>query len=141
MKSKILFAIFTFFLCTFACADLPLSLEDILTDKGKFKLESSLTYANSERNRNQFSNPIYIQTTNNTLVAVPTTLGNTDSNSDVIVGTVGLRYRDFVGGTSLCAVAMGKRGRIAPFGAVGFADIVGDDCVFWRVGGVGHASA
>ncbi|ULJ65911.1 hypothetical protein [Wielerella bovis] len=42
-----------------------------MTDKGKFKLESSLTYANSERNRNQFANPIYIQTTNKTLVFAP----------------------------------------------------------------------
>ncbi|MCG7656143.1 hypothetical protein [Wielerella bovis] len=92
MNFKTLFPIFTFLACAFAHADLPLSLEDILTDKGKFKLESSPTYANSERNRNQFANPIYIQTTNNTLVAVPTALGNTDSNSDVIVGTMGLRY-------------------------------------------------
>lgn len=92
MKNKLFLSLFTFFVCAFAHADLPLSLEDILTDKGKFKLESSLAYANSERNRNQFANPIYIQTTNNTLVAVPTTLGNTDSNSDVVVGTVGLRY-------------------------------------------------
>lgn len=92
MKSKILFPIFTFFACAFARADLPLNLEDILTDKGKVKLESSLTYVNSERSKNQFANPIYIQTSNNTLVAVPTTLGNTDSNSDMIVGTAGLRY-------------------------------------------------
>lgn len=105
MKSKILFPIFTFFACAFVRADLPLSLEDILTDKGKVKLESSLTYANSERSKNQFANPIYIQTTNNTLVAVPTTLGNTDSNSDMIVGTAGLRYgltgkTDIYGSTS-----------------------------------------
>lgn len=91
MKNKILLINILYF-TAFAHADLPLSLEDILTDKGKIKLESSLAYANSERNRNQFANPIYIQTTNNTLVAVPTTLGNTDSNSNVVVGTVGLRY-------------------------------------------------
>lgn len=92
MNNKLFFSIFTAFICTFAYADLPLNLEDILTDKGKFKLESSLTYVNSERNRSQFANPIYVQATNNTLVAVPTSLGNTDSNSDVVVGTVGLRY-------------------------------------------------
>ncbi|WP_338691836.1 meta-pathway of phenol degradation family protein [Neisseria leonii] len=92
MKLKILFPIFTLSLCTFTRADLPLSLEDILTDKGKVKLESSIAYINSERSKNQFANPIYIQTANNTFVAVPTTLDNTDSNSDMLVGTAGLRY-------------------------------------------------
>uniref|UniRef100_UPI003F58DE67 hypothetical protein n=1 Tax=Neisseria leonii TaxID=2995413 RepID=UPI003F58DE67 len=61
MKLKILFPIFTLSLCTFTRADLPLSLEDILTDKGKVKLESSIAYVNSERSKNQFANPIYIQ--------------------------------------------------------------------------------
>ncbi|KIF93177.1 membrane protein, partial [Neisseria meningitidis] len=34
-----------------AYADLPLSLEELLTDKGKFKLESSISYINTERNQ------------------------------------------------------------------------------------------
>ncbi|WP_238524155.1 hypothetical protein [Neisseria meningitidis] len=45
-----------------AYADLPLSLEELLTDKGKFKLESSISYINTERNQSEFANPIYVQT-------------------------------------------------------------------------------
>lgn len=92
MKNKLIIFFFGIFSYSFSYADLPLNLEDILTDKGKIKLESSVTYINSERSSNQFTNPIYIQTTNANLVAVPTTLVNTDSNSDMIVGTMGLRY-------------------------------------------------
>ncbi|WP_127292532.1 hypothetical protein [Neisseria meningitidis] len=45
-----------------AYADLPLSLEELLTGKGKFKLESSISYINTERNQSEFANPIYVQT-------------------------------------------------------------------------------
>ena len=31
-----------------AYADLPLTIEDMMTDKGKWKLETSITYLNSE---------------------------------------------------------------------------------------------
>lgn len=48
-----------------AYADLPLSLEELLTDKGKFKLESSISYINTERNQSEFANPIYVQTKRN----------------------------------------------------------------------------
>lgn len=92
MKNKNLIFISTFLLGEQAYADLPLSLEDIVTDKGRLKLESSVAYANSERSQNQFAHPIYIQTTANSLVAVPTVLANTDTNSDVVAATVGLRY-------------------------------------------------
>lgn len=73
-------------------ADLPLSLEELLTDKGKFKLESSISYVNTERNQSEFANPIYIQTSATHFVAVPTALNQTTSNHDIILATVGLRY-------------------------------------------------
>ncbi|HFA6481960.1 TPA: meta-pathway of phenol degradation family protein, partial [Neisseria gonorrhoeae] len=36
-------------------ADLPLTIEDIMTDKGKWKLETSLTYLNSENSRSELA--------------------------------------------------------------------------------------
>ncbi|HEZ0914891.1 TPA: meta-pathway of phenol degradation family protein [Neisseria meningitidis] len=75
-----------------AYADLPLSLEELLTDKGKFKLESSISYINTERNQSEFANPIYVQTSATNFVAVPTEINRTNSNSDTLLGTVGLRY-------------------------------------------------
>ena len=43
-------------------ADLPLNIEDIMTDKGKIKLDASVTYINSESSRSELAAPIYIQT-------------------------------------------------------------------------------
>lgn len=92
LKNKLLFIFAVFLITPFSHADLPLSLEDLFTDKGKIKLESSFTYVNSERSHQQFANPIYIQTHQNSFVSVPTSLGHTENNSDIMVGSVGLRY-------------------------------------------------
>ena len=48
-------------------ADLPLNIEDIMTDKGKLKLDASVTH-------------------------IPTEIQENGSNSDMLVGTLGLRY-------------------------------------------------
>jgi len=32
-----------------AWADMPLTIEDLITDKGKFKIDLSLSYANSDQ--------------------------------------------------------------------------------------------
>ena len=39
-------------------ADLPLNIEDIMTDKGKLKLDASVTYINSENSRSELAAPI-----------------------------------------------------------------------------------
>ncbi len=36
-------------------ADLPLNIEDIMTDKGKLKLDASVTYINSENSRSELA--------------------------------------------------------------------------------------
>ncbi|HFC3226460.1 TPA: meta-pathway of phenol degradation family protein, partial [Neisseria gonorrhoeae] len=53
-------------------ADLPLNIEDIMTDKGKWKLETSLTYLNSENSRAALASPVYIQTGSASFIPVPT---------------------------------------------------------------------
>ena len=75
-----------------AAAELPLSLEELLTDKGKLRLESSISYTNIEREQTRIANPIYIQTGTNSYIAVPTALQQGSRNSDLIIGTLGLRY-------------------------------------------------
>lgn len=75
-----------------AAAELPLSLEELLTDKGKLRLESSISYTNVEREQTRLANPIYIQTGANSYIAVPTALQQGSRNSDLIIGTLGLRY-------------------------------------------------
>lgn len=75
-----------------ACADLPLSLEDVMTDKGKLKLDASVTYINSESSRSELAAPVYIQTGAASFIPVPTEIQENGSNSDMLVGTLGLRY-------------------------------------------------
>ena len=82
------------FLCfsSTALADLPLSLEEIYTDKGKIKLESSIVYSNAERTDITVGSPVMIQTVNNSFITIPSVFSQTKSNSDILVGTMGLRY-------------------------------------------------
>ncbi|CWO13913.1 TPA: meta-pathway of phenol degradation family protein [Neisseria meningitidis] len=73
-------------------ADLPLTIEDIMTDKGKWKLETSLTYLNSENNRAELAAPVYIQTGATSFIPIPTEIQENGSNTDMLAGTLGLRY-------------------------------------------------
>ncbi|MCQ9327517.1 transporter [Neisseria dentiae] len=76
----------------YAFADLPLSLEDILTDKGKLKLDASISYINSESSQSELAAPVFIQTGPASFIPVPTELNQTNKNSDMLAGTLGLRY-------------------------------------------------
>lgn len=90
MKNKL----FSIFCLTPAAAfvDLPLSIEDLLTDKGKLKLEASLGYVNSESRRAEPAAPVYIQTGSASFVPVPTGIQENGRNSELIAATLGLRY-------------------------------------------------
>lgn len=75
-----------------AHADLPLTVEDLITDKGKVKLDVSLAYANSDRQGVSTGEPITVQTGATSFVTLPTLIGESRGNSDSLVGTLGLRY-------------------------------------------------
>lgn len=75
-----------------AYANLPLTIEDIITDKGKWKLETSLTYLNSENSRAALAAPVYIQTGATSFIPIPTEIQENGSNTDMLAGTLGLRY-------------------------------------------------
>nr|VFK11458.1 MAG: Putative MetA-pathway of phenol degradation [Candidatus Kentron sp. LPFa]VFK24552.1 MAG: Putative MetA-pathway of phenol degradation [Candidatus Kentron sp. LPFa] len=75
-----------------AHAELPLTVEDLITDKGKIKLDVSIAYANSDRKGVSTGEPILIQTGPTSFVTVPTLVGESLTNSDLVVGTLGLRY-------------------------------------------------
>jgi len=75
-----------------ARADLPLTIEDLLTDKGRFKLDASLTYANAEQHGIATGQPIVVQTGPTAFITLPTLLGERSSNTDTLVSTLGLRY-------------------------------------------------
>ena len=72
-----------------AYADLHLTIEDMMTNKGKWKLETSLTYLNSENSRAELAAPVYIQTGATSFIPIPTKIQENGSNtlSD------GIRYK------------------------------------------------
>lgn len=75
-----------------AHADLPLTVEDIITDAGRFKLDVTLTYANSERQGLARGEPILIQVGPTSFISLPSAIGESQRNTDSIVGTLGMRY-------------------------------------------------
>ncbi|HZS79920.1 MAG TPA: hypothetical protein VFA14_00595 [Herbaspirillum sp.] len=75
-----------------AWADLPLTVEDLITDKGKLKLEASLSYANADRHGISATDPVTIQTGPASFITLPTRIGESVGNSDTTVATLGLRY-------------------------------------------------
>lgn len=75
-----------------ALADVPLTVEDLITDKGKFKLDLSIAYANADRQGISTGGDIIVQTGPASFVTLPTVVGERIGNSDIAVTTVGLRY-------------------------------------------------
>lgn len=75
-----------------ALADLPLTVEDLVTEKGKLKLDASLAYANVDSRGVSANGPITVQTGPTAFVTLPTVIGDSISNSDSLVATLGLRY-------------------------------------------------
>jgi hypothetical protein len=73
-------------------AELPLTVEDLLTGKGKFKLDASLTYSNAERQGVATGDVVVLQTGPVSFVSLPAQVSERRSNTDSIVATVGLRY-------------------------------------------------
>lgn len=75
-----------------ASADLPLTIEDLTTEKGKVKIDVSLAYSNSDRQSVFTGQPIIIQTGESSFVTLPTLIGESRGNNDSLVSTLGLRY-------------------------------------------------
>lgn len=75
-----------------ASADLPLTVEDLITDKGKFKIELSASYANLDRQGVATGEPVIVQTGSTSFVTLPSLIGESIGNSDTWVTTLGLRY-------------------------------------------------
>ena len=78
--------------CAPAFADLPLTVEDLITDRGKVRLDLSFAYANVDRQGVSTGEPVVVQTGPASFVTIPTAIGTSIGNSDTLVGTVGLRY-------------------------------------------------
>ncbi|BAS68391.1 hypothetical protein [Bathymodiolus septemdierum thioautotrophic gill symbiont] len=89
--SKVIF-IFIFIFIQNSLAELPLTVENIITNKGKFKLDLSMSYNNLELQGVQASDGVLIQTGPTSFVSVPSKVGQTQINSDILIANIGVRY-------------------------------------------------
>lgn len=80
------------FLSSSAYADLPLTVENLISDQGQVRADISITYANVERQSLLAGDPITVQTGPASFVTVPTRVGEELTNTDTTVLTLGLRY-------------------------------------------------
>ncbi|PIL45131.1 hypothetical protein CR105_10340 [Massilia eurypsychrophila] len=71
---------------------MPLTVEHIITERGKVKLDLSIGYANSDRQGVSAAEPISVQTGPTSFIAIPTQFGESIGNSDTTVTSLGLRY-------------------------------------------------
>ncbi|WP_302172939.1 hypothetical protein [uncultured Hydrogenophaga sp.] len=84
--------LFLAFLCSSAYADLPLTVENLISDQGQVRADVSITYANVESQSLLAGDPITVQTGPATFVTIPTRVGERLTNTDTTVLTMGLRY-------------------------------------------------
>ena len=91
MLNKIHPAILTLLVATPCWADLPLTIEDLLTEKQEFRFELGLNYANSDRN-NVNTRFDLVQTGTGNFVLLPVDVSNQRQNSDILALTLGTRY-------------------------------------------------
>jgi hypothetical protein len=75
-----------------ALADLPLTVEDLITDKGKVKLDLSFVYNNTQSTGVVADGLISIPIDETSFVNVPSIVGGRDVNSDAVVIPLGVRY-------------------------------------------------
>src|SRR6218665_3054382 len=73
-------------------ADLPLTVENLITEKGKIKLDLSLSYAKADRQGVSTAAPIRVQVGPTSLVTLPTQIVEHVDKSDIAVAALGLRH-------------------------------------------------
>lgn len=82
-------------LCLFfnlAHADLPLTVESLVSENKKLTFESSLVYGNSKSHYSEVTNTIPIQIGNHNYVNLPVQIGDNEYQSDYLATTIGLKY-------------------------------------------------
>lgn len=73
-------------------ADLPLTVENLISDKGKISINTELVYGNSKSNQAQITGVIPIQIGNNSYINLPTNISNSRNQSEYLVSAIGLKY-------------------------------------------------
>lgn len=80
------------FLPVAAFADLPLTVEGMLSAPNRWRVELGINYANTEQRGVSTGQPISVQVSAAQFVTIPTQIGTSRVNSDIIVLSPGVRY-------------------------------------------------
>lgn len=75
-----------------AFADLPLTVEGMLSAPNRWRAELGINYANTEQQGVSTGQPISVQVSAAQFVTIPTQIGTARINSDTVVLSPGLRY-------------------------------------------------
>ncbi|MDO9394834.1 MAG: transporter [Methylotenera sp.] len=75
-----------------ALADIPLTIDDLLTAQNRWRAELGLSYSNANQQKVSTGQPIFVQVGPVQYIALPTRIGESRVNSDTLVLTPGLRY-------------------------------------------------
>ena len=77
--------------CSWAHADLPLTVENLLTEANRWRIEMGVTYAGSDQ-RNIDARFTTLQTGPSQFITLPAIVGTARQNRDTLILTPGLRY-------------------------------------------------
>ena len=83
MLPKILPALYALLIAMPCRADLPMSIEDLLTERDAFRLDFGLSYANTDTN-NASARFEWVQTGTGSFILLPVAVSDRRQNSDVL---------------------------------------------------------
>lgn len=75
-----------------AVADLPPTIEDLLTAQNRWRADLGINYANSTHKNISVGEPLLLQITPTQFIALPASISESRVNSDVLALSPGLRY-------------------------------------------------
>lgn len=84
--------LFVLFLPILGYADLPLEVENLISDKGKLTIESSLIYGNRKSTSTEVINAVPIQIGSHAYINLPTDFDTAKHQSEYMVANLGVKY-------------------------------------------------
>ncbi|MGR2920492.1 hypothetical protein [Acinetobacter sp. 1125_18A] len=78
--------------CQLSHSDLPLTVENLISDKGKFTLEAGVVYGNNKINDTKFGGYIPVQISDSSFINVPTNVKNEQLQNEYLITTLGAKY-------------------------------------------------
>lgn len=73
-------------------ADLPLTVENLISDKGRFTTELGMIYGNSKINNTKLGGYVPVQVSESSFINIPTNINNEQLQNEYLVTTLGLKY-------------------------------------------------